>query len=79
MDKLTNSNIERQNILNNRYAIEKIQEFVGITGLFFEGEYRFTKQMVAEFYNVDISTVDRYLEKYSSELKHNGYILSKGK
>lgn len=35
MDKLTNSNIERQNILNNRYAIEKIQEFVGITGLFF--------------------------------------------
>jgi len=30
MDKLTNSNIERQNILNNRYAIEKIQKFIGI-------------------------------------------------
>lgn len=78
MDKLTNSNIERQNILNNRYAVDKIQKFVGITGMLFENEYRFTKQMVAEFYDIDVSTVERYLEKYSTELKHNGYILSKG-
>jgi hypothetical protein len=47
--------------------------------MLFEGEYRFTKQMVADFFEVDISTIDRYLEKYSDELKHNGYILSRGK
>jgi len=26
---LTNSNIDRQNILNNRYAITSIQEYIG--------------------------------------------------
>ena len=47
--------------------------------MLFEGEYRYTKKMVAEFYNVDISTIDRYLYANGDELKHNGYILSKGK
>lgn len=35
--------------------------------------------MVTDFFEVDLSTIDRYLEKYSDELEHNGYILSKGK
>ena len=79
MNKLTNSNIERQNILNNKYAMERIQESIGVTGMLFEGEYRFTKLMVAEYFEIDISTIDRYLELNSEELKHNGYILSRGK
>lgn len=76
---LTISNIERQNVLNNRYAIEEIAKLLDFEGMLFDGEYRFTKSMVAEFYQVDISTVDRYLSKYDEELKHNGYVLSKGK
>ena len=79
MKDLTNSNIDRQNILNNRFALKKIQEFIGLPGMLFEGEYRFTIQMVADFYGVDERTVKRYLENYNQELKHNGYILSKGK
>ena len=79
MKDLTNSTIDRQNILNNRFALEKIQEYIGIPGMLFEGEYRFTTQMVAEFYGVDERTVKRYLENFDQELKHNGYILSKGK
>jgi hypothetical protein len=79
MDKLTTSGIERQNILNNRFALNRLQEYIGLPGMLFEGEYRFTKQMVADFYDVDVSTVDRYLESNSEELKHNGYVLSKGK
>lgn len=79
MNDLTKSNIERQNILNNKYAIQRVQEYVGLPGMMFEGEYRFTKQMVADFFEVDTSTIDRYLEKHSDELKHNGYVLSKGK
>lgn len=35
--------------------------------------------MVADFYQVDTSTIDRYLQSNSDELKHNGYILCKGK
>lgn len=79
MNDLTISNIERQNVLNNHYAIERIKERLGIVGMEYKGEYRFTKKMVADFYEVDISTIDRYLTAYSEELKHNGYVLYKGK
>jgi len=79
MEDLINSNIERQNILNNKYAVQRIQEYIGITGMIFENEYKFTTQMVADFYEIDERTVKRYLEKYSKEIKHNGYILTKGK
>ena len=53
MNDLTVSNIERQNVLNNKYAIANIQNSLGITGMLFEEEYRFTKKMVADFYEVD--------------------------
>ena len=79
MKDLTTSNIDRQNILNNRFAVEKMQSQIGITGMLFNGEYLFTKQMVADFYEVDTSTIDRYLSSYCEELKHNGYVLCKGK
>jgi hypothetical protein len=35
--------------------------------------------MVADFYQVDISTIDRCLSSNADELKHNGYFLCKGK
>lgn len=79
MKDLTISNIERQNVLNNRFAINKIQEQLDITGMLFEGEYRFTKKMVADFYEVEERTIERCLDKYSDELSANGYILCKGK
>lgn len=79
MKDLTTSNIDRQNILNNRFAVEKVQSQIGVTGMLFNGEYLFTKQMVADFYEVDTSTIDRYLSSYGDELKHNGYVLCKGK
>lgn len=79
MKNLTNSNIDRQNILNNKYALKRIQEYIGLPGMLFEGEYKFTKEMVANFFEIDLRTVERYLEKYADELKHNGYILTKGK
>ena len=79
MKDLTVSNIERQNVLNNRFAVDEIQKRLDISGMLFEGEYWLTKKMVADFYGVDISTIDRYLASNSDELKHNGYILCKGK
>ncbi len=75
---LTNSDIDRQNILNNRFALERIQEYIGFTGIFFEEEYKFTKKMVADFYEVEERTIERYLERFEVELKHNGYTLIKG-
>ena len=73
MNDLTVSNIERQNVLNNRYAVDALQENLGFAGMLFEGEYRFTKKMVADFYEVDLSTINRYISQYEEELKYNGY------
>ena len=79
MKDLTISNIERQNVLNNRFAVSKVQEHLDIEGMLFEGEYRFTKKMVADFYEVEERTIERYLEKHSDELAANGYVVCKGK
>lgn len=79
MKDLTISSIERQNVLNNSFAIEHIQNTLDITGMMFDGEYRFTKKMVADFYEVEERTIERYIEVFGSELSANGYFLCKGK
>ena len=78
-NKQTISAIERQNVLNNRFAIDAIQKTLNIEAILLDGQYCFTKQMVADFYEVDERTIERYLENYEQELKHNGYFLCKGK
>jgi hypothetical protein len=42
MKNLTESAIDRQNVLNNKLALNKIQEQVGLVGMFFKDEYKFT-------------------------------------
>lgn len=76
---LTVSKIERQNVLNNQVAIPRIQKALDIEAYHFEGKYYLTKQMVADFYEVDVRTIERYLESNKEELERNGYFLCKGK
>lgn len=60
---LTNSSVDRQNILNNPYAIAEIQKATDITAILFEGNQRLTKEQIATFFEVDVRTIERYLEK----------------
>ncbi|NTV30452.1 hypothetical protein HGA91_00530 [candidate division WWE3 bacterium] len=76
---LTASRTDRQNILNNHFAIEMIQDNIGYRGVLFEGEYRYTKRQLAHFFDVSIATLERYLEKYEKELRENGYEVLTGK
>lgn len=76
---LTNSKIDRQNILNNNYAINEIEKACNMEGIFFEDKIAFTKEQVAQFYEIDIRTLERYLEIYNEEFKSNGYDVLKGK
>lgn len=76
---LTASQIERQNVLNNTVALPRIQEELSVKALEFEGRYVLTKQMVADYYGVNIRTISRYIENNQEELEHNGYFLCKGK
>lgn len=78
MNDLTISNIERQNVLNNNYALRAIQSNLDVDGLHFHDQILFTTKMVAEFYDVDERTVKRYVQEHGDELRANGYFLSQG-
>ena len=75
---LTNSSLDRKNILNNNYAIQEVYEQIGFYGIKFEGKYRFTKQQLAQYYEVDTRTIDRLLENHKEELTDSGYELFTG-
>ena len=76
---LTNSRIDRQNILNNDLAIIEIQTKANLQAILFEGNLCFTKAMVANFFEIDLRTVERYISDFSKELEENGYEILKGK
>ncbi len=75
---LTNSAIDRQNILNNPYALAEIEKAAGIRGIPFEGKTVVLKEQVAAFFEVTLRTVENYLEQNSEELARNGYEVLKG-
>lgn len=76
---LTNSQIDRQNVLNNEQAIVELQKSLEIEYIFFEDKLFFTKEMLAKFFDVDVRTIERYISAYSDELKENGYEILSGK
>jgi hypothetical protein len=75
---LTNSAIDRQNVLNNPVFLQNIQDFLGISGLVYENEIRFTTAQIADFYGVNIKTIKRHIDTAEKELSHNGYCELKG-
>lgn len=76
---LTNSRLDRQNILNNEIAVEEIQKTSKIKTVFWDKKYYLTKDMVADYFQVDVRTIERYISNYSDELSSNGFELLKGK
>lgn len=75
---LTESLLDRQNILNNRYALQKTEKYLALGGIQFDGETVFTKQQVIELFDISDATVERYLSAHGDELKANGYTLLRG-
>lgn len=73
MKNLTTSEIARQNVLNNKYAIEEVQKAIGLRGVVFEGEIKFTKQQLSSFFEVSDRTINSCLAKNEKELRNNGY------
>ena len=55
--ELTSSTIERQNVLNNPFAVTEIQKAIHIRGVVFEGTVRLVKDQIAAFVEVDVRTV----------------------
>lgn len=67
MDKdLTQSLIDRQNVLNNPFALQKAKKEFDLEGMYF------TNQQIADFYEVSIPTIERTISENQEELKSNG-------
>ena len=75
---LTVSLVDRQNILNNSYALQEIAQATQIKGIRFEDTVWFTKEQLAGFFEVEARTIERYLEKHKVELQQNGYVVLQG-
>lgn len=75
---LTESTIERQNILNNPFAIQKLEENLLLGGVKYQGDTIFTKSDVAQLLEIDERTIERYLSSHKDELSRNGYRLLQG-
>jgi hypothetical protein len=75
---LTVSQLDRQNILNNSYALQEIEEATRITGIPFEGKTVVLKEQVSAFFEVTPRTIDNYIEKFGDELRQNGYEVLRG-
>jgi len=76
---LTVSAVDRQNILNNPYALQEIEKAAHIKGIPFEGRSVVLKEQVAEFFEVTSRTIDNYIGKNGEELRQNGYEVLRGK
>lgn len=82
MDKnksLTKSQVSRQNILNNKFAMQDLQNEIGLQGVIFQDELKFSKKQVASFLNIEERTLGYYLVNHNKELSENGYRILKGK
>ena len=76
---LTNSRLDRQNILNNEVALVEIQDKTDVSGVLWNEQLYFTKEYVANYFQVDIRTISRYIEQNADELTVNGYSVLSGK
>lgn len=70
---LTQSLVDRQNVLNNPFALQKAQKEFDLEGMYF------TNQQIADFYEVSIPTIERTISDHSDELRGNGLKILRGK
>ena len=76
---LTVSVIDRQNILNNPFAVAEIQKSIGLKGIEFNVKVVLLKEQVAAFFEVTLRTIENYLASNENELHQNRYEVFRGK
>lgn len=79
MSDLTTSSHQRQNILNNHFALQVAEQHLALGGVAYNGQTVFTKQQVTMLFDISDATVERYIASHGDELRTNGYQLLKGK
>jgi len=64
---LTASTVDRQNVLNNPYALTEIESAIKLQTIDFEGKKVVLKEQIAQFFEIDLRTVERYQEAHRDE------------
>ena len=59
-------------MLNNDFAVDKVRENLSISTILYKGEHLLTVRQVANFYEVDIRTIENTISDNRSELEMNG-------
>ncbi|MBN2675948.1 MAG: DNA-binding protein [Alphaproteobacteria bacterium] len=75
---LAQSSIQRQNVLNNPFAIKAMQQKFNLGGIIYKDDLFYTKQMVADIFKIDERTIDRYVSTHEIEFSKNGYRILSG-
>nr|DAY30863.1 MAG TPA: hypothetical protein [Caudoviricetes sp.] len=75
---LTNSSVDRQNILNNSLVINEIERYFDFPGYVYNNQRYFTTTMLAAIFDVDLRTIERLLENNREELSYNGFQIITG-
>ncbi|MGO3573231.1 MAG: DNA-binding protein [Pseudolactococcus laudensis] len=74
MDKdLTQSLVDRQNVLNNPFALTEARKIFNIKQMYF------TNQQIADFYDVSLRTITATIAEHEEELSKNGLEVLQGK
>ena len=71
MQNLSDSSLDRENILNNNPALRHVEQYFGFQSPVIEGQMRFTLKQIAEYFEVEPRTIERYIEKYGNELEQS--------
>ncbi|ALS02374.1 DNA-binding protein [Enterococcus silesiacus] len=79
MAELSDSKLERQNILNNRLAMKEAEKQFNLSGIEMDGIIYYTRQQVSSFFDVDIRTIERVTEDNRQELEGNDLKMLSGK
>ena len=64
--------LKLSNVLNNDIAIQGIKQYYGFDNIYF------TNQQIADFYEVDLRTIERLIETHKEELIRNDLQILKG-
>ena len=78
MNNIIKTTTERQNILNNNFAVKKAEEEFNIKGVLVNDIRYYTNQQLADFFEVDIRTIERTLQDNRKELECNDYQIITG-
>ena len=78
MQNLSDSSLDRENILNNNPALRHVEQYFGFQSPVIEGQMRFTLKQIAEYFEVEPRTIERYIEKYGNELEQSWYEVRTG-